>query len=80
MTVNTIFVNRVGVEDGVTFWGGSVAINALGEVIAQGELFKEISFVIEIDESTIRRSRLTTPFYRDEDFSLVRKHLKILEQ
>jgi predicted amidohydrolase len=80
MTVNTIFVNRVGVEDGVTFWGGSVAINALGEVIAQGELFKDISFVVEIDESTIRRSRLTTPFYRDEDFSLVRKHLKILEQ
>ncbi len=67
LTVNTIFVNRVGVEDGVTFWGGSLAIDALGSEIGRCDLIREDNRIVEIKDETVRRSRILSPFYRDED-------------
>jgi predicted amidohydrolase len=49
----TIFVNRVGFEDGLGFWGGSMAINPKGEILDSFPLFKEkidfINLPINID-------------------------------
>jgi predicted amidohydrolase len=44
-----IFVNRVGFEDGLGFWGGSCIVNAKGETKHKLEKFKEIvkTFTIE---------------------------------
>ncbi len=44
-----IFVNRVGFEDGLGFWGGSCIVNAKGEIEKKLEKFKEIvkTFTIE---------------------------------
>ncbi len=37
----TVFVNRVGFEDGMGFWGGSMAVNPNGEVEKRAKLFEE---------------------------------------
>jgi omega-amidase len=35
------FVNRVGFEDGLGFWGGSKLINPKGEIVKKAKLFEE---------------------------------------
>lgn len=35
------FVNRVGFEDGLGFWGGSKLINPKGEIVKRAKLFEE---------------------------------------
>lgn len=75
MTVYTIFVNRVGVEDGITFWGGSMVVDPFGDVKYQAELLKEMGDVVNIDDSSVRRSRITSPFYRDEDVTVVKRYI-----
>ncbi|SFV70359.1 Glutamine amidotransferase chain of NAD synthetase [hydrothermal vent metagenome] len=43
-----IFVNRVGFEDGLGFWGGSCVVNGNGEIIKQLPKFKKTIETIEI--------------------------------
>ena len=43
-----IFVNRVGFEDGLGFWGGSCILNEDGEVVNKLAHYKEIIETIEI--------------------------------
>jgi len=43
-----IFVNRVGFEDGLGFWGGSCVVNERGEIIAKLPKFKKMIETIEI--------------------------------
>lgn len=46
---NTLFVNRVGFEDGLGFWGGSRLINPKGEVVKKAELFEKEFLHVKID-------------------------------
>lgn len=66
LTVNLVYVNRVGVEDGVTFWGGSEAYDARGRKLAALDMFKEARGCVDINQKTVRRARIETPFLRDE--------------
>jgi len=43
-----IFVNRVGFEDGLGFWGGSCVVNEEGKIIHQQENFKTIIKTVEV--------------------------------
>jgi len=47
---NVVFVNRVGFEDGLGFWGGSRHINPKGEVVEKAELFEKELLHVEIDK------------------------------
>ena len=38
-----LFVNRVGFEDGLGFWGGSCALNAAGDIIEQLPHFEKVT-------------------------------------
>jgi predicted amidohydrolase len=71
-SLNFIFVNRVGVEDGIGFWGGSEIIDPFGERIAKASYSDEELLLGEIDLDTVRRSRVRSPLLRDEkiDFCL----------
>jgi len=75
LTVNLVFVNRVGVEDGVSFWGGSEAYDAKGRRLAAAEMFKETGLTVDVDQDSVRRARIETPFLRDEKSFLVRDFL-----
>jgi len=53
-----IFVNRVGFEDGLGFWGGSLVVTPQGEIEHTFELFKESIKEIELDHSLYQIERL----------------------
>jgi len=44
-----IFVNRVGFEDGLGFWGGSCIVNAKGQIVEKLEKFKKEIQTFEIE-------------------------------
>jgi NAD+ synthase (glutamine-hydrolysing) len=51
------FSNQAGVQDGVTYWGGSMVFNARGEIIARAKLLEEDFLVAEIDLEESKRLR-----------------------
>jgi predicted amidohydrolase len=75
MTTFVIYCNRVGVEDGIAFWGGSSILGPDGSVVAAAPLFDETLLIAEIDTDALRRARLKLPTLRDEQSELVRHEL-----
>lgn len=61
-----IFVNRVGFEDGLCFWGGSMAVAPDGRTLAQAPMLDAAITVAAFDPAELRRQRLITPLARDE--------------
>jgi NAD+ synthase (glutamine-hydrolysing) len=61
-----IVVNRVGFEDGLCFWGGSMTVGPDGRIIAQGPMLDEALCIAAFDPAELRRQRLITPLARDE--------------
>lgn len=73
-----VFCNRVGVDESVTFWGGSEVIGPDGETVFAAPLHDEGLFVAEIDLADVRRERVTLPLLRDERPEVVRRQLERL--
>jgi predicted amidohydrolase len=71
LTVYVVFVNRVGHEDGVGFWGGSEVIAPDGTICARAREFEEDLLVAEIDPELVARERVRNPLLRDERPDLV---------
>jgi predicted amidohydrolase len=74
----TVFVahsNRVGYEDGLSFWGGATAFDPSGERIVRGPYFEESLAVAALDLNQLRRTRARLPLLRDERPSLVQTEL-----
>jgi NAD+ synthase (glutamine-hydrolysing) len=61
-----IVVNRVGFEDGLCFWGGSMAIGPDGRSIAQAAMLDPALLLAEVEPGELRRQRLISPLARDE--------------
>lgn len=75
LTVYVVFVNRVGTEDGIGFWGGSEVLAPDGTVIARAPEFEEHLLFAEIDPALAARERARNPLLRDEKHDLVLRHL-----
>jgi hypothetical protein len=71
-----VYVNRVGVEESVTFWGGSEVVDPAGESVFRAPLHDEGLFTAEIDVRDLRRERLALPLLRDERPELVMRQLE----
>lgn len=67
--------NRVGFEDGLTFWGGATVFDPKGERLAHGPYFEEALTMATLDLNQIRRLRARLPLVRDERADLVHKEL-----
>ncbi|HEY65940.1 MAG TPA: carbon-nitrogen hydrolase [Caldilineae bacterium] len=65
-TTFVIHVNRVGFEDGVNFWGGSLCIGPDGDVLVQAPYFEEALVKAQLDLAELRRVRSRLPLLRDE--------------
>jgi predicted amidohydrolase len=76
--IYTLYVNRVGVEDGVTFGGGTQAVDPSGRLLFRAGWEEEGLFDVTIDPEEIRRARLTNPLLRDERPDLVLRELRRL--
>ena len=54
-------VNRVGFEDGLCFWGGSLIVGPDGRTIAQAPMLDAALMTAAFDPAELRRQRLITP-------------------
>jgi len=66
-----VFCNRVGVDESLSFWGGSEVIGPTGAGVFAAPMFEEGLFIAEIDLGDVRRERITLPLLRDERPELV---------
>lgn len=71
-----IVVNRVGVEDGIAFWGKSFVVSPYGEIICEGSYLQEESISCDIDSGMIKRARAASPTFKNEDITLTIDTLK----
>jgi predicted amidohydrolase len=70
-----IFVNRVGIDESIAFWGGSEVIAPNGETVFSAPLFDEGLFLTEIALADVRRERIALPLLRDERPELLAREL-----
>jgi predicted amidohydrolase len=68
--VHVVFVNRVGFEDGVNFWGGSRIIAPSGALVAAAAFFDESLVYGEVDRRDLLRERMRSHHVWDEDAAL----------
>src|SRR3954470_2841767 len=66
-----VFCNRVGVDESISFWGGSEVIAPTGATVASAPLFDEGLFYADVDLADVRRERIALPLLRDERPELV---------
>ena len=66
LTSYAFHVNRVGVEEGISFWGGSLAVSPRGQVVAHAPYFEEALIPLEVDSGLLRAARQRLPLLRDE--------------
>jgi predicted amidohydrolase len=61
-----VFCNRVGVDESISFWGGSEVVAPSGEALFRAPLYEEGLFMVDVSPADVRRERLTLPLLRDE--------------
>lgn len=71
-----IYCNRVGLEDGIVFAGGSFIFNPFGKCLVQAPYFERNVLVHELDLDEIRRARKSWPFKRDDKPEVILHALK----
>jgi predicted amidohydrolase len=70
-----VFVNRVGEEAGLTFWGGSQVVDPWGRIVAQAPRAEEALVHAEIDLAAVRRRRRELPLLKEPRLGLVRREM-----
>jgi predicted amidohydrolase len=53
---HVVFVNRVGTEPGLTYWGGSHVVDPGGTVVAEAPRFEEALLVVDLELAAARRA------------------------
>jgi predicted amidohydrolase len=74
-TSYVVFVNRVGVDESITFWGGSEVVSPTGQSVLSAPAHDEGLFLATIDPAAVRRERIATPLLRDERPEFVLRQL-----
>jgi len=69
-------VNRVGSEDSFTYWGNSTVTGPDGTLAATAPMFSEHSMDAVIDYSEVKRARLQSSHFLDEDLKLFSSELE----
>jgi predicted amidohydrolase len=75
------YVNLVGVEEGLQFWGGSRLVSPTGEVLAKAKYDEEDFVTCEVDYNDIRPAETFIPTLRDlrpELLDELKKHSELL--
>ena len=64
-TAYFIYVNLVGTQEDLVFWGGSQIYNPMGNLIKKAPYFKESIITCDIDLKDIKNARANRPVIRD---------------
>jgi predicted amidohydrolase len=70
-----VFVNRVGEEAGLRFWGGSQVVDPWGRVIAQAPHGEPALLTAELDLGAVRRRRRELPLLKEARLGLLAREL-----
>lgn len=74
-TVYQAYCNRVGIDDGVSFFGGSLLAGPAGNAVVRVPDLEEALVTAEVSPRALDRVRQRSPFLRDENLDLVRREL-----
>jgi len=66
-----VFVNRVGTEGKLQFWGGSHVVDPWGNLVDEAPLDEEALLFVDIDLATVRRRRREVPLIREARLGMV---------
>ncbi|MGQ9506470.1 MAG: carbon-nitrogen hydrolase family protein [Candidatus Bathycorpusculaceae bacterium] len=75
------YVNLIGIEDGLQFWGGSRLVGPNGKVLAQAKYDEEDLVICDVDYADIKPVETFVPTLRDlrpELFDELKKHAETL--
>jgi predicted amidohydrolase len=74
-TSYVVFVNRVGVDESLSFWGGSEVVGPNGASVYRAPLHEDGLFEAVIDPAEVRHERIATPLLRDERPEVILRQL-----
>jgi predicted amidohydrolase len=75
-----IFVNRVGKQDNMLFWGYSHVVDPWGTVAAEAPLHEEALITVDIDLGNVRRRRREVPLVKEARLALLARELNRLAE
>lgn len=78
LNVFMAFVNRVGIEDGVNFWGGSILTDPNGTTLTAAKMFDEDLILGQLDSKQLQRARRASRHFLDERPEIVARTLQKL--
>ncbi|MGH2763011.1 MAG: nitrilase-related carbon-nitrogen hydrolase [Thermoleophilaceae bacterium] len=70
-----VFVNRVGEEGPLSFWGGSHVYDPWGELVAEAPLDEPAHVTVELDLANVRRRRREMPLVKEARLALLNREL-----
>jgi predicted amidohydrolase len=73
-----VFVNRVGDEAGLSFWGGSHVYDPFGELVAEAPLGEPALVTAELDLGAVRRRRREMPLVKEARLALLSREIERL--
>jgi len=76
--VFVLFVNRVGEEGKLRFWGGSHLVDPWGSLVAEAPMGEESLQCVEIDTDAVRRRRREVPLVKEARLGLVLREMRRL--
>ena len=76
--VLVVFVNRVGEEGALRFWGGSHVIDPWGNVVAEAAQDIAQSLTVDIDLAEVRRRRRQVPLVKEARLGLIQREISRL--
>src|SRR5258708_29443520 len=59
-----VFVNRVGVDESMTFWGGSEVIGPSGEAVFSAPVFHDGLYLVDVNLDQVRPEPIALPLLR----------------
>jgi predicted amidohydrolase len=71
-----VYVNRVGFDDGLGFYGGSALSDPVGGITVSAPRFEAVQLLGTVDTAHIARHRYQLPIRREEDLEIVRRALE----
>ncbi len=73
-----VFVNRVGVEGDLTFWGGSHVVDPWGQTVYEAPFDETAVTTVEIDLGAVRRRRREMPLVKEARLGLLAREIERL--
>jgi predicted amidohydrolase len=70
-----VFVNRVGTEGDLRFWGGSHVVDPWGEIVAEAPQGEEHLLTVDIDLIDVRRRRHAIPLVKEARLGLISREV-----